>query len=474
MLAIIQTGWGWLDEVIYFLAHLYDGLRRWSVIFFWIAVVLIILSFYSLTALIIRAWVQRGKTTRTHPKTREDSTEEEYLWVFLVPALNEEVTIADSVGRLIETEVTNRTILVINDGSDDETGTVLNGIEHPDLTVLTRVEPNARQGKSEALNDAWRYLHSKVLGEGRFKGWDPQKVIVAIVDADGRLGAEVWRASAYFGDERVGGLQTQVRIYNRDSFLTVCQDLEFGVFASVFQSGRLARGTANMGGNGQFNRLAALDSVVEPDTTGEQGPWRAGRLTEDQDIGLRLIHNGWRGAQTQRLAIDQQGLHSLRALARQRTRWSQGSWQVLDLIWPSIKNKQISLSARADQLWYLLTPIIQSWVGISVILSVVFLATGMVKPDWTLFIIILFYLFTAGPGIFGIMFTKPANKFREVIRNLLLAHLYLFYSWIIYPVVYRALFRQIFGRKTWAKTKRESIDPPREEPYDNLQPQARQ
>ena len=70
-----------------------------------------------------------------------------------------------------------------------------------------------------------------------------------------------------------------------------------------------------MGGNGQMNRLTALEQVATPD-----GPWRD-RLTEDQDIGLRLLANGWLGRQELRAQISQQGLNSLRALIRQRVRW---------------------------------------------------------------------------------------------------------------------------------------------------------
>lgn len=44
-----------------------------------------------------------------------------------------------------------------------------------------------------------------------------------------------------------------------------------------------AWGTAGLGGNGQFNRLSALDEIADHD-----GPWHD-RLTEDQDLGLRLI-----------------------------------------------------------------------------------------------------------------------------------------------------------------------------------------
>ncbi|WP_313355843.1 glycosyltransferase family 2 protein [Microbacterium sp.] len=449
----------WFGEIVDFVSHIYDGLPIWALPIFLVAVVLVAISTISLFILGVRAGSQLRRAARADASGADLAGEHDYLWVFLVPALNEETVIADSVGRLTEVQVTHKRILVINDGSDDGTGEVLARISEPDLTVLTRVAPNARQGKSEALNDAWRYLHRVVLGEGRYRGWDPARVIVTIVDADGRLDRMAGRAARFFDDERVGGVQSQVRIYNRGGLVTVAQDLEFGVFGTVFQLGRTGWGTANMGGNGQFNRLAALDDIAVEDAEGRIGPWRAGRLTEDQDIGLRLIQAGWRGAQSSKVIIEQQGLHSLRALYRQRTRWAQGGWQVLDLLGPTARNRHVGFGPKLDQLWYLLTPVVQAWVGLSVVLSIVFLTTGISRPPMTVFIVVLAYVFSAMPGVIGVLLSRRRRGVGEFFIGLLLAHLYLIYSWLIYPVVYRSLLRQLTGSKSWAKTKREAIAP---------------
>lgn len=453
----------WLAEAARFVVHIYDGLPVWAAPIFVVAAAMIIISMVSLLILAVRAGSQLRRAARARATGDDLAHEQDYLWVFMVPALNEETVIADSVGRLMEVQVTHKRILVIDDGSDDRTGEVLAGIREPDLTVLTRVAPNARQGKSEALNDAWRHLHRVVLGEGPYRGWDPRKVIVTIVDADGRLDPMAGRVARFFTDERTGGVQSQVHIYNQDGLITVAQDLEFGVFGTVFQLGRTGWGTANMGGNGQFNRLAALDEIAVEDSEGRVGPWRAGRLTEDQDIGLRLIHAGWRGAQSSDVIIAQQGLHSPRALYRQRTRWAQGAWQVLDLILPTIRNRHVGIIPRCDQLWYLLTPVVQAWVGLSVVLSVVFLATGISRPPLTVFIVVLAYAFSAVPGVVGVLLARRRRGLWALIVGLVLAHLYLVYSWLIYPVVYRSLVRQLTGSTTWAKTKREAIAPAQSE-----------
>ena len=61
--------------------------------------------------------------------------------------------------------------------------------------MLRREPPNARKGKAEALNDAYRTL-GRLLGDV-----DRRDVIVVVVDADGRVDAQAPRyAAAHFRD----------------------------------------------------------------------------------------------------------------------------------------------------------------------------------------------------------------------------------------------------------------------------------
>lgn len=438
------------------LLGVYLGLPWWATPVFWAAAVVVVSSALSLAILVVRA--QRMIRITERAVGRDDgSRQRDYLWVFFVPALNEEVTIADSVGRLREVDVERKLIVVIDDGSDDRTGEILAGMDRRDLTVLTRVPPEARQGKSEALNAAWRHLTGTVLAEGEYASWDPRRVIVAIVDADGRLDPRAGRVAGHFDDERVGGVQSLVRIYNRRGFLTWAQNIEFAVFGYVYQMGRMSWGSANMGGNGQFNRLRALNDIAEPDSAGRIGPWREGRLTEDQDIGLRLIRAGWQGRQSSLVTIDQQGLNSLSALYRQRTRWAQGGWQMLDLVPSLARNPHLGLVGRWDQFWYLMTPLLQAFIGATVALSIVLLATGLVHVAWTLPIVLLIYVFSIGPGLVGVLFARRSLYPLKIVVQIVAAHGYAFYSWLIFPVVYRALWRYLRGSTSWVKTRREAL-----------------
>jgi 1,2-diacylglycerol 3-beta-glucosyltransferase len=375
--------------------------------------------------------------------------EDDFLWVFVVPALDEEITIRDSVDRLLAIELQRRMILVVDDGSDDQTPQLLSEIAHPDVRVLRRDPPQAREGKAAALNYAYRALPG-ILGDV-----DRSSVIVAIVDADGRLDPAAPRyVAAQFADPSVGGVQSLVRIYNRQRTLTWLQDVEFSVYANLYQAGRDDWGTAGMGGNGQFNRLRALDDVAD-----ECGPWRD-RLTEDQDLGLRLLVAGWRSQQELRAVVDQQGPVSLRALLRQRTRWSQGNLQALSLI-GAVRGAPLSRSARADLLAYLLMPLWQALTGLALVFAIVLAATDTAPfwdggPWWQ---IAGFYLLGFGATMLGCIASRAASGPRGWILGILIAQIYAFYCWLLWPVLARATLRQLARRRDWTRTEREALVP---------------
>ncbi len=393
----------------------------------------------------------RGRWSRTHLPEAAEDVAEDFTWVFLVPALNEEVTIADSVQRLLEIELERRLIVVIDDGSDDRTPAILARLEHPDLRVIRRRPPAARRGKAAALNHGYRAL------DHLLDGGDRDRAIVVVVDADGRLSpsAPRYAASHFAADPTVGGVQSLVRIYNRDRILTWMQDVEFSIYGCLFQIGRNGWGTAGMGGNGQFNRLRALDDVADHD-----GPWRD-RLTEDQDLGLRLIAAGWAGRQDLRARVDQQGLPGLRRLFRQRTRWSQGNLQAIGLI-GAIRRAPISPIARLELLAYLLMPLWQTLVGATLLAAIGLAIAGTASfwtdgPWWQL---AFFYLLGFGGTMLGCVAARADRGPLSHLRGILIAQVYAFYSWILWPVLIRSTLRQLTERREWTKTERERLPVP--------------
>lgn len=425
---------------------LYHDLPLWASALFSVAFVIIVINaLWSFWLFILARRQDDGE-----PASGDQSA---YLWIFLVPALNEELTIVDSVTRLLKSHCSNRRVVVINDGSDDNTAGVLDGIKHSDLVILNRLLPHARQGKAAALNYGWRHI-STHLAKGDFGDFNSQNTIICVVDADGRLDPEApGFLAGWFADPKIGGVQVRVRIYNRVNLLARCQDIEFGIYGRLFQAARARLGIAGMGGNGQFNRLSALDNLAALNPDGV--PWRD-RLTEDQDLGIRLLQAGWRCGHDNRVEVNQQGLPDLRRLFRQRTRWSQGNLQAMSVL-PLLRRFPQSRRARFDLHLWLLQPITQGVVGVSFVTAVIFWATrhiSFLPANWIM--VLVFYLLGFSGVVLGCVALCGRGP-KAWLSGLVLGTFYPAYTWLLWPVLVRSTYRQLRSQGDWAKTERDKI-----------------
>ncbi|GAA4116337.1 glycosyltransferase family 2 protein [Nocardioides fonticola] len=275
------------------------------------------------------------------------------LMVLVVPAHQEESVLAATLASLTALHYGGEhRVLVVDDGSTDATGTIADAwaARDPRVRVTHRRPPDAGLGKSEALNHGfglvsrWAAAGDPWLGDHAL-----EDVVLVIVDADGRLDPEALTTVApYFADPRVASVQIGVRIANaRDNALARMQDIEFVGFSWLVQIARDRLGSSGLGGNGQFTRASALASLGV-------APWRPGALTEDLDLGLRLVAAGWRTRFCWAAHVEQQGLTSWRPLLRQRTRWIQGHYQCWRHLGALVGARRVAWTARADLALYLL------------------------------------------------------------------------------------------------------------------------
>jgi cellulose synthase/poly-beta-1,6-N-acetylglucosamine synthase-like glycosyltransferase len=375
---------------------------------------------------------------------------------FLVPCLNEERVIGPTVSALLADPGSR--VVVIDDGSDDATASCAEAAAEAGgatgrLQVLRRVPPLARLGKGPALNAGLAVVREEVAR----RQLDPDRVVVGVMDADGRLSPGGSRVPIpLFDDPSVGGVQLTVRIRNRNQLIGRFQDVEFWMISALSQFGRSVTGTVSLGGNGQFTRLSALNSLAGD-------PW-TNSLTEDLDLGLRLIAAGWTIDTTTSAYVDQQGVEKYRQLVRQRTRWYRGhmsSLQRLPELWRSPKVRQSSLLEVTAYLlvpWVIVLPwsLLQQWVLFQLLFGSghsVF-ATGVGSVWWTVGYAVMWYLLSFLPNVLiGITY---ARRTRDVTLGyaLVLAHLMLLWNYIGYLACWRAVFRMVRRRSGWDKTAR--------------------
>jgi cellulose synthase/poly-beta-1,6-N-acetylglucosamine synthase-like glycosyltransferase len=376
------------------------------------------------------------------------------LFVVMVPCLNEEIVIGRSLERLAAIPNTNVAVLVIDDGSDDATADVVraHAETHERVWLFSRQPPEARQGKGEALNAAYRHLLTSDLLAGR----RPQDVVVGILDADGRIEPGAFlQVAPYFRDPTVGAVQIGVRMYNKDvSILARMQDLEFVTFTEIFQRGRQRLGSVGLGGNGQFTRLSALATLGD-------APWTA-CLTEDLDLGLRLWAGGHTNAFCPSTHVNQQAVTTVRRLLRQRSRWFQGHLQCWVRI-PMVLRADRPLTTRADLVQHLLSPLLLLLMTFPTALFAVALVAYLVTDPVGLghaltahhgMWIAIWYLLSFGlaPAYAYVYWLRTPDV--GFFRALGYAHLFTLYSYQWMVAGWWAVSNVLRRRSGWAKTAR--------------------
>ncbi|CAN5146789.1 glycosyltransferase family 2 protein [soil metagenome] len=290
------------------------------------------------------------------------------LMVIVVPARNEELVIDGTLASLAALTYGEHRILVVDDASTDATAEITDdwAARDPRVRVAHRRLPDAAQGKSEALNHAYHLVRGWLADADTWlEARSPEDVVLVIVDADGRLQPDCLQTVApYFAEDRVASVQIGVRIANaRTNALARMQDIEFVGFSWLVQIARDWLGSSGLGGNGQFTRLSALESLGGD-------PWRRGALTEDLDLGLRLVSGGWRTRFCHLTFVDQQGLTAWRPLLKQRTRWIQGHYQCWRYLGSLAGSRRVPLAARADLGLYLVLVVTVMLVSFTLLVSV--------------------------------------------------------------------------------------------------------
>ncbi|MEU5690258.1 glycosyltransferase [Actinosynnema sp. NPDC020468] len=392
-------------------------------------------------------------------------------WHFLVPCRDEAAVIGDTV-RYLRTAFPIAHVWVIDDDSDDATVGVVRSFR-PDKHVhlVRRHRPNARTGKGDALNDAYRTLKRWM---GRHADLD--RAIVVVVDADGRPAPnclDVCAADHLFGDPGVGAVQVDVRMVNTGvrqqgvpgwrqrtgALLVRMQDLEFRTAIAAIQLSRGVTGTISMGGNGQFTRLSALDTIAGP--AGQ--PWR-GSLLEDFELGVHLLTAGWRTGFSLDTHVHQEGLYSLRRFLAQRTRWGQGTMQCLRYVRRIWASPHLSTLGAAEMMYYLAQPWMQLLGTLIYPIPVLLLAhRAVVSPGevWHWFADGAWILFTVY-GAFGLLpfvlwgpvYRRRCEPDLGVWRSIAYGFGYALYIYTFYITSWRAVGRLVRGRNGWTKTRR--------------------
>lgn len=223
----------------------------------------------------------------------------------VVPAYNEGVVIQAAVRSLLELDYPNYEVLVIDDGSSDDTYEKAMVVARESLRVPVRVITKKNGGKSDALNTGMTYAR------GEF---------VLNMDGDTKLSANSLRACVrHFQDPRVGAVAGNVKVLNRENMLTRIQALEYVEGLAMARKAQSFFRAVNIipGPLGMF-RKSVLQQV---------GGYDHDTFAEDCDLTLKMLMVGWHIVYEPSAVAWVETPSGLINLLKQRYRWTRGILQ---------------------------------------------------------------------------------------------------------------------------------------------------
>jgi cellulose synthase/poly-beta-1,6-N-acetylglucosamine synthase-like glycosyltransferase/spore germination protein YaaH/peptidoglycan/xylan/chitin deacetylase (PgdA/CDA1 family) len=221
----------------------------------------------------------------------------------LIPAYNEEGVIIQTVNSVLKSDYPAMHIIVVNDGSTDDTGMLLDShfSDDPRVQLLHQVN----RGKAAALNNALSHAQTE---------------IVVTIDADTEIEPDAIRQlMRHFSDPQTGAVAGNVKVGNRSRWLTRWQALEYITSQNMEKRA--------------FDLLNCITVVP-----GALGAWRreaieaAGGITadtvaEDADLTVAIRRLGWRVSYEEQAIAWTEAPETPGVLIRQRFRWTFGTLQ---------------------------------------------------------------------------------------------------------------------------------------------------
>lgn len=220
----------------------------------------------------------------------------------IVPCWNEEATIKENVESLLELDypADKLSIVVVNDGSTDNSGAILDAAftDHPRVKVIHQ----ENGGKHAALNAGINEAHEAEL--------------VGCLDADSFVEHNALREIiSSFDDENVAAATVAMSVYKPQNIIESMQNAEYilGIALRHVLSAV----------NGIYVTPGPF-SLYRRDIVLKLGGFHFGHQTEDMEMALRLQREGYWIENAPRARVYTKVPSTVRSLIKQRTRWTSG------------------------------------------------------------------------------------------------------------------------------------------------------
>ena len=287
----------YIDNLIAFIANL-DGLK--IIRFFWFFFFFELIRFFLVDLIILIFWkINRGRREKKMAKARNQLFQENPLISIIVPGRNEGENLFQLATSLHEQTYQNFELIIIDDGSDDDTKIICQSLLNQGL-IKQYLRNDVRGGKASAANLGFRYSKGKYIihidADCSFDRDAIENILVPFY-LDAKIGA-------------VGG-NVQVRNYN-ESLCTTLQAIEYYDNISI---GRIALSQL-----GIYRQISGAFGAFKREVLMSVGGWDIGPgLDGDITVKVRKLRYKIHFEPT---AVCQTRVpNTFRKLVKQRLRW---------------------------------------------------------------------------------------------------------------------------------------------------------
>jgi cellulose synthase/poly-beta-1,6-N-acetylglucosamine synthase-like glycosyltransferase len=411
---------------------LVDSIFVFSVIFIWLMLlyqfVLCIGGFF--------LWrKERKKPESTIPDTELPDVS------ILIPARNEEKVIGSLLERIGELDYPEEKleILVIDDGSDDTTGEIVNICmrKNPRIRLISIPVGEGGKGKGEALNRGLNESSHEVL---------------AVYDADNMPEKESLKflCRALVANPKLAAVTGKYRAYNKSAnLLTKFINIESIAFQWIIQAGRW-----------MFLKIAFISGtnfVIRKSVLKELGGWQPDALTEDTDLTFRIYQKGYLVRFLPQSVSWEQEPERLKTWIRQRVRWARGNSYIIShytrrVFKTKIKATTFELLNLFFLYYFFIFAILFS--DILFILSLLKVVRIRVLGPYFELWILAFFLF-----VLELLIALSLEREDSFGSLLIIVLAYLTYTKLWIFVVLKSFFQEFFQKRErlWDKTERVDI-----------------
>jgi cellulose synthase/poly-beta-1,6-N-acetylglucosamine synthase-like glycosyltransferase len=361
----------------------------------------------------------------------------------MIPAHNEAKVIGRTVEAMLKLEYPKDklTIMVINDGSKDETADIVQQFAsaHPQVVLFTIPPGEGGKGKSRALNIGLKHVRSE---------------IIAIYDADNTPDPKAlhYLVAQLVGHKELGAVIGKFRTVNKNAtLLTRFINIETLSFQSILQAGRWQMHN--------ISTLPGTNFVIWTELVRSLDGWDEEALTEDSELSIRIYEKGYKIKFIPYAVTYEQEPQEWKVWLKQRMRWVRGNNYVISKFFkeiPKFRSKRLAFDILYTlSLYYVFFAAILISDGLFIASALGLVSIALPGP-YTIVWIFAFFLYVL--ELFLAISYDSEDSLMSIGLILIMYFTYCqFWIYVVIRAVYVEYVRK--EKRVWDKTVRFDVKP---------------